>query len=125
MPIIRVEICGLEPADLPDGLAEEIRDAFVETFTADKKLVDVRVAAVAPATFSGHYELGDEPVYTDVLMYALPAIDKRRIMIRDFSEKLATIIARDVSTIVMQLRAAPKDRMAFGGVLLTDMKKKK
>jgi phenylpyruvate tautomerase PptA (4-oxalocrotonate tautomerase family) len=123
MPIIRVEICGVEDAGLAEGLAGKIREAFVESFKANIRHVDVRVSAAPPSHFAGTYEANDEPVWTDVLMRDLPALPERRGKTLAFTQALAAILGRGPSTIVLHLHAAPKDHIAFGGKLLIDLER--
>jgi len=125
MPIVRVEVCGVEEKDLPEKLAEKIQDAFAESFASSKRHVDVRVAAAPPSRFAGLYEPNDEPVWVDILMREMPGLAERRGKVLAFSEALSKILGRDAGAIVLHLHAAQKDRLSFGGKLLTDLEKSK
>jgi phenylpyruvate tautomerase PptA (4-oxalocrotonate tautomerase family) len=124
VPIIKIEVCGMGKGDIPGDFAKRAQEAFVNAFDADINYVDVRAIATPWGEFVGHYARGDEPAWVEVIMASLPPMETRKKMVRHFSRRLADILRRNISTIVLHLHEAPRDRMAFGGKLLADIMEK-
>lgn len=121
MPLLKVEIVETPGWSRPTGLARRIADAVAEALGATPQSVWVRLTTIAAGDYAenGGAPADVAPVFVTILEKAPPNGAALAAEVAALTPAIASACGRTESDIHLVYESPGRDRVAFGGRLVT------
>ncbi len=121
MPVLKVEIVETPGWSRPSGLARRIADAVAEVLGATPQSVWVRLTTIAPDDYAenGGAPTDVSPVFVTILEIVPPHGPPLAAQVAALTNAVASACGRAEADIHLVYEPPGRDRVAFGGRLVT------